>query len=181
MARLARHVTVAVCVDDEGNLEDLDRAASRAGSSVGVMVELNTAPYRAGIPAGDPLLRLVDKVSSARSVEFMGIQAYNGAVQHIRDHPSRQDAAERAIALVADAVDLLARNGIRCEVVSGGGPNHPTSIGGFRLIEPPGKRSDSVYFPIGMKTGTTPQLMDFHYPTVAIRVRSFYPYPPRAI
>ena len=121
VARLARDATITVCVDDPGNLDDLGRSVRRAGSSLGVMVEMNTAEYRAGVPPGQPLLRLAQRVEATRSVRFAGIQAYNGVAQHVRDHSARLAATERNIALVQESVDLLDRHGIRCEVVSGGG------------------------------------------------------------
>ena len=121
LARLAREATITVCVDDPGNLDDLGAAVRRAGSSVGVMVEMNTAEYRAGVPPGEPLLRLAKQVDATPSLRFTGIQAYNGVAQHIRDHPSRLAATERNTSLVQESVDLLARSGIECEVVSGGG------------------------------------------------------------
>ena len=121
IALLARDAAITVCVDDPANLDDLGSAVRRAGSSVGVMVEMNTAEYRAGVPPGEPFLRLAQRVKSTPSLRFVGLQAYNGVAQHIRDHPSRLAATERNTALVKESVDLLAHNGIRCEVVSGGG------------------------------------------------------------
>ena len=121
LARLACEARITVCVDDPGNLDDLGDAVRRAGCSVGVMVEMNTAEYRAGVPPGEPFLRLARRVQSTPSVRFVGLQAYNGVAQHIRDHASRLAATERNTALVQESVDLLARHGIECEVVSGGG------------------------------------------------------------
>ena len=121
VAHLARGATITVCVDDPANLADLGHAARHAGSSIGVMVELNTAEYRAGVLPGEPLLRLAEQVNTTPSVQFIGIQAYNGAAQHIRDHPSRLTATKRNNALVEESVRLLARHGISCRVVSGGG------------------------------------------------------------
>ena len=121
VARLARDATITVCVDDPGNLDDLGRSVRRAGSSLGVMVEMNTAEYRAGVPPGQPLLRLAQRVEATPSVRFAGIQAYNGVAQHVRDHSARLAATQRNIDLVQGSVDLLDRHGIRCEVVSGGG------------------------------------------------------------
>lgn len=121
LAQLARDATITVCVDDAGNLDDLGRAVRRAGSSVGVMVEMNTAEYRAGVAPGEPFLQLAQRVKAIPSLRFAGLQAYNGVAQHIRDHPSRLAATERNTDLVQQSVDLLARHGIRCEVVSGGG------------------------------------------------------------
>ena len=121
VARLARDATITVCVDDPGNLDDLGRSVRRAGSSLGVMVEMNTAEYRAGVRPGQPLLRLAQRVEATPSVRFAGIQAYNGVAQHVRDHSARLAATQRNIDLVQGSVDLLDRHGIRCEVVSGGG------------------------------------------------------------
>ena len=121
LARLARDAVITVCVDDPANLDDLGRAVRQAGSSVRVMVEMNTAEYRAGIAPGEPLLRLAERVEAARSLRFAGIQAYNGVAQHIRVHSARRAATERNVDLVGQSVDLLQRNGISCPVVSGGG------------------------------------------------------------
>lgn len=121
VARLARDATITVCVDDPGNLDDLGRSVRRAASSLGVMVEMNTAEYRAGVRPGQPLLRLAQRVEATPSVRFAGIQAYNGVAQHVRDHSARLAATQRNIDLVQGSVDLLDRHGIRCEVVSGGG------------------------------------------------------------
>ena len=121
VAHLARDATITVCVDDPGNLDDLGRSVRRAGSSLGVMVEMNTAEYRAGVPPGQPLLRLAQRVEATPSVSFAGIQAYNGVAQHVRDHSARLAATQRNIDLVQGSVDLLDRHDIRCEVVSGGG------------------------------------------------------------
>ena len=121
LARLAHEATITVCVDDPGNLDDLGSAVRRAGSSVGVMVEMNTADYRAGVPPGEPFLRLARRVEATPSLRFVGLQAYNGVAQHIRDHDARLAATERNTALVQESVDLLDRKGIRCHVVSGGG------------------------------------------------------------
>ena len=121
IARLARDATITVCVDDPGNLDDLGRSVRRAASSLRVMVEMNTAEYRAGVPPGQPLLRLAQRVEATPSVRFAGIQAYNGVAQHVRDHSARLAATQRNIDLVQGSVDLLDRHGIRCEVVSGGG------------------------------------------------------------
>ena len=121
IAHLAHQGTITVCVDDPGNLDDLGRSVRRAGSVVGVMVEMNTAEYRAGALPGEPLLRLAQRAEATPSLRFLGIQAYNGAAQHIRDHSSRLAATKRNTARVQESVDLLERHGIRCQVVSGGG------------------------------------------------------------
>lgn len=139
LARLAGRAAITVCVDDPGNLDDLGRAAHRAGSPVGVMVEMNTAEYRAGVPPGEPLLQLAERVESIPPLRFTGIQAYNGAAQHIRDYSARLRATERNAALVQESVDLLARNGIRCAVVSGGGTGTydiEATSGVFNEIQP---------------------------------------------
>ena len=138
-ARLAREVTLAVCVDDPGNLDELGRAARRAGAVVRVMVEMNNADYRAGAPPGEPLLRLAVQANDTPSVDFLGLQAYNGAGQHISDYPARLASHRRLAALVEENIDMLARRGVHCRVVSGAGTGTyelEAASGVFNEIQP---------------------------------------------
>lgn len=138
-ARLAREAALAVCVDDAGNLEELSRAARRAGSTVGVLIELNTGGYRGGAASGEPLVGLALRAVDAPAVEFLGIQAYNGAAQHIRGYPARLAAARRVVSMAEENVEMLARRGIECRAVSGGGTGTyglEASSGLFTEIQP---------------------------------------------
>ncbi len=138
-ARLAREAALAVCVDDAGNLGELSRAARRAGSTVGVLIELNTSDYRGGAASGEPLVGLALRAVDAPAVEFLGIQAYNGAAQHIRGYPARLASTRRVVSMAEENVEMLARRGVECRAVSGGGTGTyslEASSGLFTEIQP---------------------------------------------
>lgn len=118
---LARQAEVAVCVDDPGNVRDLDAAAQAFGVRLPVLVEIDVGMSRCGVPPGEPALALAREVASRRGLRFAGLQAYHGRAQHIVDAERRRAVIEAAIAEVRQTVDLLKRHGLVCDMVSGAG------------------------------------------------------------
>ena len=95
LARLAGRATIGVCVDDEGNVEDLARAASDAGTTVHVLVEVDVGANRCGVPPGPRALDLARRVAASRHLRFAGLQAYHGSAQHLRTPEERRAAIGR--------------------------------------------------------------------------------------
>ena len=110
-----------VCVDDAGNVADVGAAATTAGVAIDVLVEINVGSGRCGVAPGEEAVALAKRVSSTEGLRFAGLQAYHGRAQHIRDHAERGRAIESAVSLARGTVDLLAREGIECEAVTGAG------------------------------------------------------------
>lgn len=121
LAALARAARIAVCVDDPGNVEELEKAAARIGVSIGVLVEINVGANRCGVTPGDAALALAKKVETSRHLRFAGLQAYQGRAQHLRAFAERRQAIEAAAWEARRTVDLLAAHGIACDTVAGAG------------------------------------------------------------
>jgi D-serine deaminase-like pyridoxal phosphate-dependent protein len=121
LAALARSAHVGVCVDDLGNVADLDRAAQEAGTRLDVYVEVNVGSNRCGVDPGEPVLDLAQAIAPARALRFAGIQAYQGAAQHLRTPAERSAAIAQAVEKVRGTVTLLEANGLRPEIVTGAG------------------------------------------------------------
>jgi D-serine deaminase-like pyridoxal phosphate-dependent protein len=121
LAALARSARVGVCVDDRANVTDLDRAAQEAGTRLDVYVEMNVGANRCGVDPGEPALRLAQAITGARALRFAGIQAYQGAAQHLRSPAERSAAIAQAVEKVRATVALVERNGLRAEIVTGAG------------------------------------------------------------
>jgi D-serine deaminase-like pyridoxal phosphate-dependent protein len=121
LAALARQAEVAVCVDDAGNVRELDDAARAFGVRLPVLVEIDVGATRCGVAPGEPALALARHVAAQRGLRFAGLQAYQGRAQHINEEDKRRAAIEAAIADVRQTADLLNRHGLACEIVSGGG------------------------------------------------------------
>ncbi|MCM2256034.1 MAG: DSD1 family PLP-dependent enzyme [Vicinamibacteria bacterium] len=121
LARLALHARFSVCVDDAQQVELLASATAAAGSRLDVFVEINVGQDRCGVDGADAVQRLLDAIAAHGELRFAGLQAYQGSLQHLRGHAERRAVAARAAARAADVVAGLARAGVACPVVSGGG------------------------------------------------------------
>jgi D-serine deaminase-like pyridoxal phosphate-dependent protein len=121
LAALAREASIAVCVDDAGNIADLDAAAVRAGATLDVLVEVDVGAQRCGVAPGRPALALAERVQASSALRFAGLQAYQGRAQHIRDHAERRAAIDAAVDAARRTVALLDEHGIVCRSVTGAG------------------------------------------------------------
>ena len=121
VAALARRAKVAVCVDDFDNVQELAATAEKFGAKIDVLVELNVGANRCGVETPAEVVRLAAAIARTKSLRFAGLQAYQGAAQHLRAHEDRRRAIASAAGKVLDAGDLLRRNGLECGIVSGAG------------------------------------------------------------
>jgi len=121
LAALAKRARVAVCADDASNVAALDAAARQAGVRLDVLVEVNVGANRCGVEPGEPAAALAKRIASADSLRFAGLQAYQGAAQHLRKVEERQAAIERAVANVKASIAAIERAGLKCERVTGAG------------------------------------------------------------
>ncbi|NNE80150.1 MAG: DSD1 family PLP-dependent enzyme [Silicimonas sp.] len=112
---------VIVCVDDVANVAELSEAAQKHGTNLGVFIEIDCGAGRCGVTTTEAVIEIAKAVQDASGLTFKGIQAYQGAMQHIDSYEGRKEKLDIAIAMVKDAVDGLKAEGIACELVSGGG------------------------------------------------------------
>jgi D-serine deaminase-like pyridoxal phosphate-dependent protein len=121
LAELAKRARVSVCVDDAGNVGELDDAARAAGVRLDVLVEVDVGANRCGVEPGEPALRLARAVAGSRHLRFAGIHAYHGAAQHLRSVAERSAAIALAGEKARRTRDLLEDEGLECETVTGAG------------------------------------------------------------
>jgi D-serine deaminase-like pyridoxal phosphate-dependent protein len=121
LAALATQARVAACADDASNVRALDAAARRFGVKLDVLVEINVGANRCGVEPGEPALEIARAVVSSPNLRFAGLQAYQGAAQHLRKVEERRTAIETAAESVRRTRDLLQGAGIACPKVTGAG------------------------------------------------------------
>ncbi|WP_340301959.1 3-hydroxy-D-aspartate aldolase BhcC [Roseobacter sp. HKCCD7870] len=109
------------CVDDLGNIADLSAAATRHGTVIECLVEIDCGAGRCGVTTTPEVVALARAIDAAEGLKFAGIQAYQGAMQHLDHYEDRKAKIAVAVAMVKDAVDTLAAEGITCDIVGGGG------------------------------------------------------------
>jgi len=110
-----------VCVDALENVGELSRAASKHGTTLECLVELDCGAGRCGVLSPGEALEIASAVASAPGLLFSGLQAYHGSAQHLETYSERSRALSAAIDLVREVVQFLANNGFECEIVGGGG------------------------------------------------------------
>ena len=121
LARLAGQARLAVCVDDAANVAALSAAAVRHGTELGVLVEIDCGAGRCGVPPGAAAAGLAQTVAAAPGLRFEGIQAYQGAAQHVADHGDRRARIDAALAAVRQTLAALDAVGLVCPTVTGAG------------------------------------------------------------
>lgn len=112
---------IIVCVDDLANVADLSAAAQKHGTQLECFIEIDCGAGRCGVNSTGAVVEIAKAIEAAENLKFTGIQAYQGAMQHMDSYEDRKEKLDIAIAMVKDAVEGLKGEGIECELVSGGG------------------------------------------------------------
>lgn len=110
-----------VCVDDINNVADLSAAAVKHGTEIECIVEIDCGAGRCGVTTTPEVVALATAIDAAENLKFSGIQAYQGAMQHLDSYEERKGKTQIAIDMVADAVNALKQKGLVCDIVGGGG------------------------------------------------------------
>ncbi|MDG1116247.1 MAG: DSD1 family PLP-dependent enzyme [Flavimaricola sp.] len=122
LARLPKLGARAICcVDDLANVADLSDAAVRHGTQIECLVEIDCGAGRCGVTTTPAVVEIAKAIDAAPGLKFAGLQAYQGAMQHLDSYEDRKAKIEIAVAQVKDAVDTLKSEGLECDIVGGGG------------------------------------------------------------
>ncbi len=122
LARIPHHGARTICcVDDLANVADLSAAAVKHGTEIECLVEIDVGAGRCGVQYGQPVVDLALAIDAADGLTFAGIQAYQGAMQHLDAYADRQEKTQIAIDQVRESIALLKAAGLECDIVGGGG------------------------------------------------------------
>ncbi|MEP3436442.1 MAG: alanine racemase, partial [Hoeflea sp.] len=84
-------------------------------------VELDCGAGRCGVTTARESVALAKAILATPGLQFGGIQAYQGAMQHLVLHDDRKAKFAFTEAMVREVVDALTAEGIACPVITGGG------------------------------------------------------------
>jgi D-serine deaminase-like pyridoxal phosphate-dependent protein len=118
LAALAQRKTVRVAVDSVEALESLATSARQAGTTVGVLIDLDVGLHRTGVATPDDAWKLAQHADRTAGIRLDGLFCYPG---QIWGTPESQ-AARLAVVdeLLQQTLQLWQRSGLQAEVVSGG-------------------------------------------------------------
>ncbi len=123
VAQLAGEGSITVAVDDPGVASGLSAAASREGSEIAVIIEVDVGMHRGGVRSVDEGRALAQRLRELPGLRLRGVMGYEGHVVTEPDRQRRSDGAGEAMNLLARHVDALRADGCEIEIVSAGGTN----------------------------------------------------------
>jgi D-serine deaminase-like pyridoxal phosphate-dependent protein len=121
LAGLAVSHRVLVAVDEPGNAAALSAAAAGAGSTIGVMIEVDTGMDRCGTDTAEGALSLARQVLDLPGLRLDGITGYEGHCSLTIDNELRHQRQREAMSFFTGVADLLEASGIACPIRSAGG------------------------------------------------------------
>jgi len=139
LADLARSARIGVLVDAIPAVAMISQAAARASVVIDAYIEIDVGAHRCGVAPGAPALQLAREIATAPGLRLRGLQAYQGAAQHVREPAARRDAIASAAADARRTREMIEGAGIACELVTGAGTGtwqHERDSGVYGELQP---------------------------------------------
>lgn len=178
LAALQRQAEVKVTVDSPDHLAPLSQAARGAGTTIGVLVDVDLGMKRTGVATPEDAVALARSVAATPGLRFDGLMGYEGHTLMIPDPSEKRAAVAASIGKLLRARDLVEAEGLKCRIISAGGSGSyqlTADIDGITEIQAGGGIFACRYYTQACHvTGHRPALSVFA--TVVSR-----PYPDRAI
>lgn len=136
-----RYRDVKVVVDDAGAASRVDDEISRTKGEekMKVLLDLDVGLHRTGVQPGPALLSLAKNISSLSHLQIIGIQGYEGHLQHVPTYSLRKQQTLEAMTTLTSSADSLRQAGHDISIVSTAGTGtYPfcISVPGITEIQP---------------------------------------------
>jgi D-serine deaminase-like pyridoxal phosphate-dependent protein len=121
IAGIARDAEVMVAVDDADNAAEIAKAAAAAGSTVGVLIEVDTGMDRAGVDTEAEAIELAKHLVELRGVRLLGLTGYEGHCSLTPEAKLRAERQQVAMTFLTQTASTMRAKGYPCPIVSAGG------------------------------------------------------------
>lgn len=121
LAEAARDAAIMLAAENGEQVKFASDAAARAGTQLGVLLEVDVGNGRGGVRDLRDLGPLADAVAGAGGLRLRGLMGYEGHATSEPDRSRRRLLVGRALDRLGDAAAELRRAGHAVEVVSAGG------------------------------------------------------------
>ncbi len=121
LAALQNAADVKATVDHVDQVGPLGQAATAAGVTIGLLVDLDLGMNRTGVATPAAALELARVVARTPGLRLVGLMGYEGHTLMIADPAEKRAAVGQAIGRLLEARDLLVDAGLDCPIVSAGG------------------------------------------------------------
>jgi len=121
LAVLARECDAKIAVDDPVQVDLLSAAATAAGSTIGVLIDVDEGMHRCGVASPVEALALARHITDAPGLAFLGLTGYEGHCSLEFDSAKRHAMALDAMAMLTGIAGHLDGHGLPCRIVSAAG------------------------------------------------------------
>ena len=142
VARLAKVrdliADLTVVVESDAGIDALI-SCFHAGQPVGVLVDIDMSMGRTGLTEPAEAVRMARRIAGAPQLQYRGVQAYYGHLQHIPTLMERHTKTTEQWRRLAKFTDALEAAGLKPDIISGGGTGtHHLDLehGPFTEIQP---------------------------------------------
>jgi len=117
LARLATARAISVALDSVQAIDAIGAACSRAGSTVGVLIELDAGFHRTGAQSPEASVALARRAAATKGARLDGLMIFPGHLSRIE---GQAEELARIGELLDRAIELWRGAGLEARVVSGG-------------------------------------------------------------
>jgi D-serine deaminase-like pyridoxal phosphate-dependent protein len=117
-----KHPRVQIVVDSENGATSIDTALRDSGieKPIQVLIDLDVGLHRTGV-APESALALAQHISTLGHLKLIGVQGYEGHLQHVHNRKEREKQCRASMAMLTGAATLLRGKGFNIQVVTTGG------------------------------------------------------------
>lgn len=118
-----RYRKIRVVVDSEEGATAINDALARSDidQPLEVLLDIDVGLQRTGVAPGEPALALARRIRTLNSLKMIGVQGYEGHVQHIIRKDERRRECLASMQKLTETVDMLRREGFCTDVVTTSG------------------------------------------------------------
>ena len=113
---------IQIVVDSEIGATTIDTALKNSGieKPIKVLIDLDVGLHRTGV-APESALALAQHISTLGHLKLIGVQGYEGHLQHIHGRDERERECRASMAILTGTAKLLQEKGFNIQVVTTGG------------------------------------------------------------
>jgi D-serine deaminase-like pyridoxal phosphate-dependent protein len=121
LAALQRQANVKATVDNRDHVAPLGQAAADAGTTIGVLVDVDLGMNRTGVATVEAAAELARHVAATPGLRFDGLMGYEGHTLMIADPAEKRAAIAAALGKLIRDRDVVEAAGQECRIISAGG------------------------------------------------------------
>ncbi|KAJ4297804.1 hypothetical protein N0V90_005700 [Kalmusia sp. IMI 367209] len=118
-----KYKSIRIVVDSVVGARAINDVLEKSGieEPITTLIDLDVGLHRTGVQPGEPVLELAKFVEEAKHLKLIGVQGYEGHLQHVHGREERKQQCLESMAILTQTAEALRKAGHNIEVVTTGG------------------------------------------------------------